>query len=337
MKVLLTGAAGTLGVPLFDGLEQAGYEVVGCDLKHTSHPRIFRCDVAEFRQLAELLRREKPDVVYNLAAEIGRRNGTEYYEHMWRTNVIGMEHLLKLQRELGFKLIHFSSSEVYGEGPFSGLENDQTRALSGLARACVDHHSTFIDEDGMNLFPRVQHNSYAISKWANECQIINARRHHGQRIVRVRPCCVYGPGEYYTPYRSVCCQFAYRLLHMLPIDIFVAHSRCFLYIDDLIPTLCAIATKFVDGAVYNIGSSEVTPIGDLAILVAELLKLTQEERTRLLVEIPVETHNTLNKQPTIQRATTDLGHSPKWDIKAGMTSTIAWMRRVYAKSALAAR
>src|SRR3972149_5953684 len=55
------------------------------------------------------------DYVYHLAAEYGRWNGEDYYENLWQTNVIGTKHLLRLQEQRKFKMIFFSSAEVYGD------------------------------------------------------------------------------------------------------------------------------------------------------------------------------------------------------------------------------
>src|SRR3972149_3495747 len=79
-----------------------------------------RCDIREYRQLDRLfanfgLSNKQFEYVFNCAAEFGRWNGEDFYEKLWETNVIGLRHILEMQKIYGFKLIHFSSSEVYGE------------------------------------------------------------------------------------------------------------------------------------------------------------------------------------------------------------------------------
>jgi dTDP-glucose 4,6-dehydratase len=46
-----------------------------------------------------------------------RKDGTarEYYENLWQTNVIGTKHIIRLQEKLKFRMIFFSSAEVYGD------------------------------------------------------------------------------------------------------------------------------------------------------------------------------------------------------------------------------
>ena len=111
MKVLVTGSEGTVGKPLVAELRRRGHSVWGCDLQHQPHGRYYRADVASFSQLNRVFRRVY-DYVYHLAAEFGRWNGEDYYDTLWRSNVIGTKNIIRMQEKYGFKLIFFSSSEV---------------------------------------------------------------------------------------------------------------------------------------------------------------------------------------------------------------------------------
>ena len=98
------------------------------------------------------------------------------------------KNIIRLQEKFGFKLIHFSSSEVYGDYPNIMLENV------------------------MDDYEIKQLNDYAMSKWVNEMQIKNSAIQYGTESVVVRIFNTYGPGEYYSPYRSVNCRFLYCAL-----------------------------------------------------------------------------------------------------------------------------
>ena len=130
MNILVTGGLGTVGSGLIRELRARGHYVVSCDLFHqhdeigfslqpgAEEPFYARCDIGEFRQIERVFDRMGPfDCVYNCAAEFGRWNGEDFYEILWRSNVIGLKNILRLQERLGFRLIHFSSSEVYGDWP----------------------------------------------------------------------------------------------------------------------------------------------------------------------------------------------------------------------------
>lgn len=96
----------------------------GCDLVHNSDSEYFRCDVGNYRELAEIFKNQKFDYVYHLAAEFGRQNGEDYFEKVWETNVIGLKNIIQLQKEERFKLIFTSSSGIYGEAKTDLQEAD---------------------------------------------------------------------------------------------------------------------------------------------------------------------------------------------------------------------
>src|SRR5581483_6585814 len=100
-----------------------------------------------------------------------------------------------------------------------------------------------------------QMNDYAISKWANEMQIMNSADAYGTETVRVRLFNTYGLGEPYSSYRSVLCRWIYHALHEEPYTVYRGHRRTSTYIDDAVSALANIADRFHAGKVYNIASS----------------------------------------------------------------------------------
>src|SRR5206468_2370147 len=107
-------------------------------------------------------------------------------------------------------------------------------------------------EDVLMHTPIRQMNDYAISKWVNEMQIMNSADVHGTETVRVRLFNTYGPGEYYSPYRSVICRWIYHALHRQPYVVYTNHKRTSTFVDDTARTLANIADNFQPGEVYNI-------------------------------------------------------------------------------------
>jgi dTDP-glucose 4,6-dehydratase len=300
-KVLITGALGAVGSRLGAALRDRGHDVFGCDLIHSAQPAYERCDIAEFRQVARLLRAHAFDDVFHAAGEFGRNNGEEFYENLWRTNAVGTKNLLRMQEELGFRLVFFSSSEVYGDWP--GV----------MAEDVLDKH------------PIRQMNDYAISKWVNEMQIINSADRHGTEAVRVRLFNTYGPGEYYSPFRSVICMFVYRALHDLPYTVYLNHHRTSTYIDDCVRTLASIVDNFKPGEVYNIAGDEYHDIKTVSDTI-----LRQLGKDDSLVEyVDFEAHNTRDKKADNSKAKRDLGYKSTVDLEEGIRRTIAWQKEVY--------
>ncbi len=301
MKILVTGGKGTVGTYLVKELVRRGHNVWICDLKHSHEENYIRCDVSKFRQLEELFEKHNFDYVYHLAAEFGRWNGEDYYENLWKTNAIGTKNILRLQKKYGFKLIFSSSSEVYGD--FEGQ----------------------MSEDVMDKVEIKQMNDYAISKWVNEMQIMNAEKNSGNQIVRVRLFNTYGPGEYYTPYRSVICLFIYHALHNQSYTVYRGHKRNSLYIDDCIRCLANIVDNFKPGEVYNISGSEIHDIKTVSDIILNYLGKDDSQ----VIYKEREIFATKIKQPDISKAKSELNYKPQVSIKKGIPKTIEWMQNVY--------
>ena len=297
----MTGGLGTIGRPLVSALEEDGREVWACDLSHDPSRRYLRCDVGEFRQIEHVIRRARPEFVYHLAAEFGRRNGEDFYETLWRTNAIGTKNILRLQERHGFRMVLASSSEIYGE--YGGL----------------------MSESVPDRIPIQQLNDYAISKWVNELQVRNSAMRLGTQTVRVRIFNTNGPGEYYSPYRSVACIFVYRAMHHLPYEVYLKHKRSSTYIDDTVVALRAIVDNFKAGEVYNICGDECHSIKRLSDLV-----LTETGASRRLARYrKLEAFNTLVKRGDNRKAKHDLHWTPRVPLEDGIRRTVEWQRDVY--------
>lgn len=311
MKILVTGVLGTVGTILKKKLIEKGHEVFGVDIKHAPGEAGFvqamssevadycRCDIGEYRQIERVVETFGPfDLVYNCAAEFGRWNGEDFYEQLWKSNAIGLKNIIRLQEKFKFKLVHFSSSEVYGD--FDGV----------------------MSEDVMDSIEIKQMNDYAISKWANEMQIRNSRIMYKTETVLVRLFNTYGPGEYYHPYRSVNCKFCYHALKGLPITVYKDHFRSSTYVEDSVDAISNIADNFIDGRVYNIGSNEYHDIETLADII---WSYTGADRS-LITYAESEVLTTKTKTPDNTLSVNELGYKSSVKLKEGVESTIDWMR-----------
>src|SRR5690348_14808406 len=137
-------------------------------------------------------------------------------------------------------------------------------------------------EDVLDTTEVKQLNDYAISKWVNEMQVLNSATQFRTQSVRVRLFNTYGPGEYYSPYRSVVCLFCYRLLHDIPITVYSGYKRTSTFITDMARALANISENFVSGEVYNIGGREFHTIEEVADIVLRLLG-KEAQRNKLIV------------------------------------------------------
>jgi len=314
MKILITGSEGIIGQKLTEELKQRGHNIFGIDLLHHAGEVGFiqkmgnedweyaRCDIGEYRQIERIITEVGPfDLIYNCAAEFGRWNGEDYYEQMWKSNLIGLKNIIRLQEKYKFKLVHFSSSEIYGD--YAGI----------------------MKENIPDKYVINQMNDYAISKWANELQIRNSRIMYGTETIIVRLFNTYGPGEYYHPYRSAICKFCYHALSKFPIIIYKGHYRSNSYIDDCSRTIANISDNFIPGRIYNIGSNEYYSIEELADII---WNYTGAERDLIHYENS-EKLTTKKKRVNIDLSIKELEHKSTVDIREGIKRTIDWMKEYY--------
>ncbi len=300
-KILVTGGLGAVGKPLSEELRRRGHEVWISDRMHSCEPYYMRCDISESHQVENLFAKAKFGYVYHLAAEFGRRNGEDFYETLWKTNAIGTKNIIRMQERLKFRMIFTSSSEVYGD--YRGV----------------------MSEDVMDKVAIRQMNDYAISKRVNEMQILNSADRFGIETVRVRLFNTYGPGEYYSEYRSAICVFIYRALHGLPYTVYIKHKRTSSYIDDTVRTLANIVKFFNPGEVYNIAGNELHDMKRASDIILGYLSKDDS-----LVEYrDVEETTTLEKKVDVAKAIRDLMHQSTVTLEEGIPRTINWQKEVY--------
>jgi dTDP-glucose 4,6-dehydratase len=306
MRILVTGGAGFIGTNLVNELNVRGHDVFAIDLYNTERDNYQRCDVRNYRQLELLFDDQEYDFVYHLAAEYGRWNGEDYYENLWQTNCVGTKHLLRLQEKHGFKMIFFSSAEVYG-----------------------DYMGTMSEDVMMNnpVKDTYQMNDYAITKWAGELMCMNAAKMTGAEIVRVRPVNCYGPHEHYTPYRGFIPKFIYLALHGKPYNVYKGHKRIIDYVDDSCRTWANISDNFISGEVYNVGGKPEweRSIKEYSDMILEAVGVDD----KFVTYYESEPHTTKIKTMDFSKAVIDLKHAPKVTPEEGVRRTVDWMRWYY--------
>jgi dTDP-glucose 4,6-dehydratase len=262
--------------------------------------------VKNFRQLEKAFEGRKFDYVYHLAAEYGRWNGEDYYENLWETNAIGTKHMLRLQEKLKFRMIFFSSAEVYGD-------------YNGIMTEDVMEKNPIIDTYQMN--------DYAITKWAGELMCMNSAKMFGTETVRVRPVNCYGPEEHFTPYRGFIPKFIYHALHDKPYVVYKGHKRIIDYVEDTVRTFANIVDNFISGEVYNVAGKpewerDIKEYSDI------ILNAVGKDDSIVTYE-EAEPFTTNIKTIDCSKAIKDLKHDPKVTPEEGIRRTVEWMKWYY--------
>lgn len=333
MKILVTGAAGFIGMHTTLALLARGDEVVGTDnlndyydpqLKRDRlarigelHPqarfRFHTLDLADGPGMAALFASERFDGVVHLAAQAGVRYSLQNPQAYAQSNLVGFVNVLEGCRHHGVAhLVYASSSSVYGGNlkmPFA--EDDP-----------VDHPVSL----------------YAATKKANELMAHTYSHLYGLPTTGLRFFTVYGPWG--RPDMAPML-FARAILAGEPIKVFNhgQMKRDFTYIDDIVAGVVATldrpacadeafdrghptaAASWAPYRVFNIGHSEPVALMDF---IAALERCLGREAVKNFQ--PMQPGDVVATYARTDRLQAWSGVQPRVSIEDGVARFVGWYR-----------
>ena len=314
MKILLTGAAGFIGMHCAKRLLERGDEVVGVDnlndyysvqlkkdrLAQLAHARFrfSQIDIADAAALSTLYEREKPDGVLHLAAQAGVRYSLQNPRAYIQSNLIGFANLLECCRPRPPRhLVYASSSSVYGsnaELPWSESQN-------------VDHPVSL----------------YAATKKSNELMAHVYSHLYGLNVTGLRFFTVYGPWG--RPDMSPMI-FANAILKGEPIPVFNHGDmqRDFTYVDDVVEGTIRVLDKPTRYAVYNIGNHQPVNLLDY---IAALERAFGKEA--MLAMKPMQAGDVKATYADTRALQDAVGFAPSTPLDIGLARFAYWFRVYY--------
>jgi UDP-glucuronate 4-epimerase len=333
VKVLVTGAAGFIGMHVAERLLAAGHQVTGLDnlndyydpaLKQARLARLRdlpgfvfeRLDLADGAGMRALFAAGGFERVVHLGAQAGVRYSLTNPQVYLDSNVTGTLNLLEGCRHHGVgHLVFASTSSVYGLNtrmPFS------------------PHHGT---DHPISI--------YASTKKAGELLCHNYAALFGLPVTALRFFTVYGPWG--RPDMSPML-FAQKMLAGQPIDVFNGghHRRDFTYIDDIVEGVVRAmervatpdpawdsaapdpATSRVPYRIYNIGNQSPVELLRFIGLLEEHLGV--KAQMNFLPLQPGDVPDTLADCSDLER---EVGYRPSTPIEEGVRRFVAWYREYY--------
>ncbi|MDW8323009.1 MAG: NAD-dependent epimerase [Burkholderiales bacterium] len=338
MKILLTGAAGFIGLHVALRLLERGDEVVGVDnlndyydprlklarlrlLQAHANFRFVQADISDRLAMEDLFARERFQRVVNLAAQPGVRYSLKNPHAYVQTNLVGFAHILEGCRHTGVEhLVYASSSSVYGANtrmPFSVHDN-------------VDHPLSL----------------YAATKKANELMAHTYSHLYGLPTTGLRYFTVYGPWG--RPDMSPWL-FTEAILAGRPIDVF-NHGRMqrdFTYIDDIAEGTVRVLDRIpapnpdFDPAqpdpgsshapyrVYNIGNHQPVALMDFIRTLEQALGVEAQKNF-----LPMQPGDVVATYADVDDLRRDVGFEPKTPLHEGLARWVAWFRDYRQKAAV---
>ena len=334
--VLVTGAAGFIGMHSALKLLDQGVQVVGIDnlnayyevsLKEArlaqlrAHPqaqnfRFEQLDVADRAGLAQLFDAVRPTQVLHLAAQAGVRYSIDQPDDYTDSNLLGFANILQGCRKHAVQhLVYASSSSVYGGNakmPYS-------------ERDAVDHPISY----------------YAATKKANELMAHTYSHLYGVPTTGLRFFTVYGPWG--RPDMALF-KFTKAMLAGETIEVYGNGQlvRDFTYIDDIVQGVLRVLAKPATpdagydamhpnpGAstapyrIFNIGNSQPTVLMDYIAAIEQALGITASKH--MLPIQPGDMHSTSADTRALREW---VGFQPNTSVTQGVQRFVDWYRTFY--------
>ena len=336
MKILVTGAAGFIGMHLSKRLLDRGDTVVGLDnlndyydvklkedrLKQLqAYPgfRFVKLELADREGMAKLFEAERFPKVVNLAAQAGVRYSLKNPHAYIDSNIVGFMNVLEGCRHSQVEhLVYASSSSVYGSNetmPFSVHDN-------------IDHPVSL----------------YAASKKANELMAHTYSHLYRLPTTGLRFFTVYGPWG--RPDMSATL-FVRAILENRPIDVF-NHGRMqrdFTYVDDIVEGVVRLidvtaqpnpqfsaakpdpGTSSAPYRVHNIGNHQPVELMRFINLIEEAVG--KKAKMNMMPMQPGDVPATFADIEDLRMA---VDFAPNTPIEVGVARFVEWAKSYYGKS-----
>jgi len=306
--VLVTGGAGAIGGNLVRKLNEletkkiiilddlsSGYE---WNIPKSEKIYFVEGSILDEEKLKRVFK-EKPEIVYHLAAHFANQNSVDHPETNLMVNGMGTLKVLEYSQLVGVERFVYASSGCGIYGPDSKMP--------------FEEHDV-----SMKLYT-----PYQVTKMLGELYTNYFYNLYGLPIVNARFFNSYGPGEVPGKYRNVIPNFFYWAMSKQPLPITGdgTETRDWTYVGDIVNGLLAMA--YYDEAVgeaINLGSGKEHKVIELANIVNELTgndagivykeRRSWDKKTRLL--------------SSIEKARRILKYEPQVEFRQGLEYTYQW-------------
>ena len=303
MKALVTGGAGFIGSHIVDKLIDMGHHVAivdnltsGKKENINSKATFYENDICD-ESLGDIFEKEKPNIVFHLAAQMDVRFSVKHPKFDAEQNILGSINLIENCRKHLVDKILFASTggAIYGEqDTFPADESHLQNPVS----------------------------PYGIAKLSVEKYLYYYYHEYGLKYVSLRYANVYGPRQNSKGEAGVVAIFVSKMLSGEQPIIFGdgKQTRDFVYVDDVVQFNILSAEKDVVG-IFNVGTSVETDINQIFHLVRSSSHSNCEE-----VHGEGQPGEQRRSVITFDKAFQVLGYKPSTILQDGIEKTVSWFR-----------
>ena len=304
MKVVVTGGCGFIGSHLVDRLIKENHKVIVIDnlssgQKENLNPvaKFYKLDILDSK-VSEVFRKEKPEIIFHLAAQIDVRKSVEKPIEDANTNILGSLNILENCKRYKIKKIIFISTggAIYGEADIVPTpENYPEFPLSpyGICKLTIEKY--------LNYYYKVFRLPFISLRLAN----------------------VYGPRQNSKGEAGVVAIFCDKMLlkKQAIINGDGNQTRDFVFVEDAVEAnISAMKSDRID--VYNIGTGQEV---DINTIFRTLNKMIGNNCKK--IHIPSRSCEQRRSSLDSNKAKKELGWEPKMGLDTGLKITKDWFAR----------
>ena len=314
-KIIVTGGLGFIGSNLIDLLIKKKFKVINIDkVSYSSnfynvkehidskYYKFCKIDINSQYRILEVLKKEKPIAIFNLAAESHVDRSIDGPYSFIKSNILGTFNLLEsvkkyYKNEKKIKFIHVSTDEVYGD------------VLKGRSKENSPYQPS---------------SPYAATKASSDHLVYSYYRTYGLPVIITNCSNNYGPKQH--PEKLIP-KLIYNILNNIDLPIYGdgKNKREWIYVEDHCNALFKIFKEGKIGEFYNIGSNDdfdnLSVSKKLLELNKKFLDRTCSSKIKHIQDRPGhDTRYALNSNKIIDQ----LKWSKKFKFNVGIKKTFKW-------------